>query len=284
MEKGPVRGELSQPVRQGVVKLKRTSLTTVVCILSAVWLAVALLVGWNAYHPSDCLIDSGTFSCLAANEWGDYLAGVFAPLAFFWLVAAVFIQSRELSEQREELRLTREEFAHNREVMKAQATEARNQAEFIGLQTKILEREERSRAVSSAVAEFDETVTELSELIAQRLTHVAILNGIDVNGRHREIQFRQLVGGDGVIPQFVDILRNGPPNAGVVAEINIEPSVRSELALVGKLAKHAINLAEGEYGQRRMAAVARLKLPSLSERLDELFAGNVSQIDGLAND
>jgi hypothetical protein len=39
------------------------------------------------------------------GEIGDPLAGIFAPLAFLWLVAAVLVQSQELQEQRKELKL-----------------------------------------------------------------------------------------------------------------------------------------------------------------------------------
>lgn len=38
------------------------------------------------------------------NEWGDLLAGLFAPLAFLWLVVGYFLQKRELNLQIEELR------------------------------------------------------------------------------------------------------------------------------------------------------------------------------------
>lgn len=40
------------------------------------------------------------------NEFGDFLAGAFAPLAFFWFVIGYFQQGKELQLQREELRLT----------------------------------------------------------------------------------------------------------------------------------------------------------------------------------
>lgn len=90
----------------------------------------------------------GTFpGCLALNEWGDYAAGAFAPLAFMWLVVAVFIQSRELAEQRGELQLTRLEFESNREVMKAQVDEARRQAELVKDQIDMLRAAEQDRAL-----------------------------------------------------------------------------------------------------------------------------------------
>lgn len=109
--------------------------------ITAGWLGAAICLGWHA-KPCD---DGGTFACLAANEWGDYLAGVFAPLALIWLIAAVWIQSSELREQRKELSLTRAEVRDNRAVMEAQADEARRQAEFIGRQTQMLEADRTAR-------------------------------------------------------------------------------------------------------------------------------------------
>ncbi|EJJ26643.1 hypothetical protein [Rhizobium sp. CF142] len=104
-----------------------------VSLASAVWLVAGIVVlGHVAQSPSSC---NGTFSCLTLDGWGTYLSGVFAPLAFFWLVATVWIQSRELAQQREELALTRKEFEHNREVMKAQS-------DYVGAQTDIVVRDQ----------------------------------------------------------------------------------------------------------------------------------------------
>jgi hypothetical protein len=61
------------------------------------------------------------------NLVGDLLAGLFAPIAFAWLVAAVIIQSKELSAQREELTLTRKEMQESRAVMQIQALAAQQQ-------------------------------------------------------------------------------------------------------------------------------------------------------------
>ncbi|MQW11595.1 hypothetical protein GHK51_14885 [Sinorhizobium meliloti] len=51
---------------------------------------------------------------------GDSLSGLFAPLGFLWLAAAVLIQ-------RQELKLTRNEFAQSRTVMLKQADAADQQ-------------------------------------------------------------------------------------------------------------------------------------------------------------
>ncbi|MEW9616044.1 hypothetical protein AB3G45_19705 [Shinella sp. S4-D37] len=62
------------------------------------------------------------------NSVGDFLAGLFSPLAFLWLIATVLIQSNELSLQRDEL-------AENRAVMGKQAEAAEKQAQFLDAQT-----------------------------------------------------------------------------------------------------------------------------------------------------
>lgn len=117
----------------------------IAAVVSVLWLGFGIVgLGLLAQNPDGC---TGTFSCLSIEGWGTYLAGIFAPVAFFWLVAAVLLQSSELREQRHELALTRQEFAYNREVMKAQAVEAKSQAAYIGQQTKFLEMAEADRAL-----------------------------------------------------------------------------------------------------------------------------------------
>ncbi|ARS70118.1 hypothetical protein SMRU11_24000 [Sinorhizobium meliloti RU11/001] len=103
-------------------------------IASGAWLITAIAIGWSA---KECA-DGGTFRCMAASEWGDFFAGIFAPVAFLWLVVAVIIQSRELAAQRKELALTRTEVEANRKAMEAQVEESKRQAEFIGEQTKAI--------------------------------------------------------------------------------------------------------------------------------------------------
>jgi len=85
---------------------------------------------------------------LDLNEAGDFFAGAFAPLAFVWLVVAVFLQKQELGAQREqlsqqmeelklsraELKLNREELQLNRELLQEQSEELRKQSEDISSQ------------------------------------------------------------------------------------------------------------------------------------------------------
>lgn len=121
---------------------------------TALWLIAAAWIGYFAHPPMDDLSCKGTFACLTASEWGDYLAGVFAPIAFVWLVVTVWIQSDELREQRVELALTRKEFELNRAVMEEQAKEARRQAEYVAMQTSLLDDEANARKADAHLASF----------------------------------------------------------------------------------------------------------------------------------
>jgi hypothetical protein len=122
-----------------------------------VWLFAAICLGYTARNPDTSCV--GTFSCLTASEWGDFLAGVFAPIAFLWLVAAVWIQSDELREQRVELALTREEFKLNRTVLEQQAEEAKRQAEYISTQTQLLIEESNLRRREGVIKSFDTLIS-----------------------------------------------------------------------------------------------------------------------------
>ncbi|ACE92766.1 hypothetical protein RHECIAT_CH0003828 [Rhizobium etli CIAT 652] len=147
---------------------------------SAVWLLAGILgLGYFAKSTASC---DGTFSCLTIDAWGTYLSGVFAPLAFFWLVATVWIQSRELAQQREELVLTRQEFAHSREVMKAQAEEAANSARYIGLQTEILKRQEEQQILERRRNEFQYALNNLHGIIKHRLWKTPCFVGTNTGG------------------------------------------------------------------------------------------------------
>lgn len=55
------------------------------------------------------------------NAIGDFLAGIFSPLAFIWLVAAVLTQRQELTD-------TRDQFAENQKVVDAQLETIKDQS------------------------------------------------------------------------------------------------------------------------------------------------------------
>lgn len=135
-------------------------------------------------HPNQNVIAS--LLNMGWNEIGDALAGMFAPLAFFWLVIAVFVQSSELKAQREELSLTREEMELARKIKEEEVNEARQSAEFIGKQTEILKREEEKNAVTF----HDDQLNELIELVSiflQRVNYVAVAINTESEPEARQI-------------------------------------------------------------------------------------------------
>ena len=55
-------------------------------VFSAMWLIGCLFI---------VIAHSDEISAINLNEWGDFLAGVTAPLALFWLVIGYFQHSKE---------------------------------------------------------------------------------------------------------------------------------------------------------------------------------------------
>lgn len=92
------------------------------------------------------------------NEIGDTLAGIFGSLAFLAAAIAVVMQSRELAAQREELRLTRVEFSHQRK-----ATE--DMARAMAAQVTVYEDEQKQRNESRAQETFSEQLSLLKSEI-----------------------------------------------------------------------------------------------------------------------
>lgn len=66
------------------------------------------------------------------NAIGDFLAGVFSPLAFIWLVAAVLTQRQELTD-------TRDQFAENQKVVDAQLKTINEQSDLLQQQHNLAE-------------------------------------------------------------------------------------------------------------------------------------------------
>lgn len=84
------------------------------------------------------------------NQFGDFFAGIFAPIAFFWLIVTVFMQSRELrmqrrelTFQREEIKLTRLEHAKSADQLNKQTTQL--ELQNIERRRELIEQELNSR-------------------------------------------------------------------------------------------------------------------------------------------
>lgn len=120
-----------------------------------------------------CTIGAGWYFVTAevylskANEMGDFLAGVFAPLAFLWLIAAVFLQKSELIAQRKELK-------EARAVALQHVEEARRNAAFIGEQTKILSAQRIQAEQDYADRQIDQCIMQIDSLFSRIAEHVLV--------------------------------------------------------------------------------------------------------------
>lgn len=117
--------------------------------LTAMWLL--LVVGSSA-------INWPAFGDMRPNEWGDFLAGSFSPLALFWLVAGYIQQGKELKLNTEALLLQQQEMKHQVEEFKKLAVHAGEQAQSSAEMVEI-SREERRQKEMESIAEIQPSFT-----------------------------------------------------------------------------------------------------------------------------
>ncbi|MDX2210775.1 MAG: hypothetical protein SFV20_10510 [Sphingopyxis sp.] len=105
------------------------------------------------------------FLAMHPNEFGDFLAGAFSPLAFFWLVLgyiqqgeelknsadALWLQGHELQnsveQQRELVQVTREQLAHERQATKDAELRAISELEAAEARSKRAKVEEQNNLI-----------------------------------------------------------------------------------------------------------------------------------------
>jgi hypothetical protein len=75
-------------------------------VVTALWLGIMVALVIAAAHDKWGLSLPGKL-----NEWGDYSAGFFAPLAFLWLVICYRLQAQELRQSSDALKLQARELA-----------------------------------------------------------------------------------------------------------------------------------------------------------------------------
>lgn len=86
-----------QPVESGISRWLKAQRTKLALAATLVWLLGFAL--WTLlWEPP-----------VRGNEWGDWAAGMFAPVAFFWLVLGYFQQGEELRQNTEALKMQQQE-------------------------------------------------------------------------------------------------------------------------------------------------------------------------------
>jgi hypothetical protein len=93
---------------------KTNWLLVAICVTAGYSVAGGFVLGWK---------NIGNFLTGKPNDLnvvGDFVAGMFAPVAVIWLVAAVLTQRQELDEAREQSRLAQDQFKQNQAVIDEQ--------------------------------------------------------------------------------------------------------------------------------------------------------------------
>jgi len=100
----------------------------IVWILTIMWLFV-----WTMFPFIIYIINGASFSFkdIDFNEVGDYLAGVAAPVAFFWLVYGYYQQGKELKLNNKTLSLQYEELRHSVSAQQDQAASMKEQLSIV---------------------------------------------------------------------------------------------------------------------------------------------------------
>jgi hypothetical protein len=91
--------------------------------ISVLWLASGV---WYVLHVGDWSPGQN----FSLDSVGSFLEGVFAPLAFLWLVLGLFIQQQELANNTRELRRTSEQSAIQTQAIAATEMNARQETFF----------------------------------------------------------------------------------------------------------------------------------------------------------
>jgi hypothetical protein len=126
------------------------------------------------------------------NEIGDTLAGIAGTLAFLWIIVTVMMQSKELAAQREELRLTREEFARTADAQSALVKLAVLQTDLMKIGTNGVTADRNSEVFEQKFKELkDAVITQFSKGLMitkldgsmQAFPLVNHLNGFQGGGR-----------------------------------------------------------------------------------------------------
>lgn len=111
------------------------------------WIGGGVTIAWLSAVIWYSFARSSGLASLEPNEIGDFLAGVFAPLAFFWLVLGFFQQGIELRNSGRALWLQGEELRNSVEQQRDLVQVTREQLTFEGnrLAQEIGERRRRSQ-------------------------------------------------------------------------------------------------------------------------------------------
>ena len=106
-------------------------------------LGAVISLCWIAGIAYLAIRDPAALAKMSPNEWGDFLAGSFAPLAFLWLVLGYLQQGDELRLSTDALRLQAEELKNSvqqqRELVEVSRLQVESEREAIAFERRLRE-------------------------------------------------------------------------------------------------------------------------------------------------
>lgn len=161
------------------IKAQQTWVWRIALALTAIILGFAVYTLWGNVCPYDwCTSSLNRFLSSNPNEIGDTLAGFFGAGAFVWVVAAVILQSIELSMQREEFKKMVDE-------QKDQAKALNEQVKAMNIQVEFFKEESKARKQDAARKELDQLYVRMANqlkknnnILGWNFTHVDYVNDI----------------------------------------------------------------------------------------------------------
>lgn len=155
------------------------------------------------------------FLTMKMNELGDFFAGAFAPLAFFWLVVAVVLQQKELVNSRKVLALQAKELAASVEAIHDQTSNFSEVEAQRAIANQHLDLDVRIRILAVGVAAISSEVSvralgknnrPISHIfIFEHSTHLPTLSGED---HFEEVIFHARKSINSALEQVFDTTRN----------------------------------------------------------------------------
>jgi hypothetical protein len=127
------------------MKRKTSSSTKWAMGLTGVWAAVVLILGYMKWPQ---------LVCMPPNEWGDFLAGTFSPLALLWLVAGYRQQGDELFLNTKALLMQQVEMKNQVEEFKKLAIHSGEQAESSAAMVDLSRKESEQKEIESRSLTF----------------------------------------------------------------------------------------------------------------------------------
>ena len=114
-------------------------------VITAIWIIFILCLwfGSSFTHPTDL------------NSLGDFLAGAFAPLAFFWLVAGFYQQGKGLEQNSEALKIQAKELEKSTEALELQVQEMKL---ALTQQTELTETTKQDLDLSKRIFEYQSKI------------------------------------------------------------------------------------------------------------------------------